>query len=320
MLTYTLLSSFIYRFLDRFEVSYTKRVLVEAIQLLGELWIYLVAGIVLSTLIKMYVSKEKLASFFTRKRQNPGIVIASLIGIISPLGSYITIPMSAALFGIGVPLPALMALMVSSPLINPNLFVFTAGAMGMEMALLRTFSAFVLGCFAGYSTLWLEKKRLLLPEQIIKSNTYFSLEALPPGTPKKPMKDFLTELYKMTRYVGKYFFLALLVASLLKIAVNPKIIIRLFDPDHFLSVLFSTAAGVPFYVCGGAAIPVVQQLAELGMSKGAALAFFISGPITKLSNLLVLQATFKGRVLAQYLIIGIVGALFFGLLYNRIGS
>ena len=83
-------------------------------------------------------------------------------------------------------------------------------------------------------------------------------------------------------------------------------------------MVLTTAAGVPFYVCGGAAIPVVQSLAELGMSKGAVLAFFISGPVTKVSNLVILGAAFKSRLLAWYLLAGIGGALLLGMLYNLI--
>ena len=83
-----------------------------------------------------------------------------------------------------------------------------------------------------------------------------------------------------------------------------------------MSVVLSTAAGIPFYVCGGAAIPVVQQLADLGMSQGAVLAYFISGPVTKISNLVILQATFKSVILIQYLVIGLAGAVAFGICYN----
>ncbi|MBN1925727.1 MAG: permease [Prolixibacteraceae bacterium] len=306
---------FFYRFLDRFEASYTKRIIFEAIQLLGQLWIYLVIGIILSTVIKMYISKARLAGFFANNRQKTSILIASLIGVVSPLGSYVIIPMSAVLLGIGVPLPVLMALMVSSPLINPNLFVLTAGAMGIEMAVLRAVSAFILGCVAGYSTLWFEKARLVNPAHILKK-THFSGDGTTTKKDENKLTAFFTELYKMTKFVSKYFFLALILAAILKIAVNPKIIVKLFDSDNILSVLLSTAAGVPFYVCGGAAIPVVEQLADMGMSKGAVLAYFISGPITKISNLVVLHATFRGIVLIQYVTIGIVGAILFGLFYN----
>lgn len=316
LLTYYSINSVFYEFLNHFSASYTRKILIEAIQLLGLLWPYLVLGIVLSTVLKTFISKQRMAEFFSKRNNTATILLASMIGVVSPLGSYIIIPMSAALLGLGVPLPALMALMVSSPLINPNLFMLTAGAMGIEMAILRVLAAFLLGSVAGYTTLWLQKKHILNPASIIRDNQSFSLENFTDTGKERTLPGFLHELYKMTRYVSKFFFLAIILAAVIKIAVNPRYIIRIFTSDSILSVIISTGAGVPFYVCGGAAIPVVQQLADLGMSKGAVLAFFISGPITKLSNLIIIQASFKRIILIQYLAIGIAGAIILGLLYN----
>lgn len=305
-----------FEFLDHFYASHTRQILLEAFRLLGQLWPYLVLGILLSTGIKAFVSKQRMTAFFSRRRQATSIVVAAVIGVISPVGSYVIIPMSAALLLTGVPLPALMALMVASPLMNPNLFVLTAGAMGFEMALLRTLAALLLGSLAGYFTLWLQRKQYLVPEQVIRNPGQFSLDPFEGATAERTPKGFFLELYKMTKYVSKYFFLALVFAAVIKILVNPNAVVRLFGSDSFLSVAISTGAGVPFYVCGGAAIPVVQQLAELGMSKGAVLAYFISGPVTKISNLVILQTIFKGSILLQYLAIGMLGALSFGIIYN----
>ena len=310
------LSSAYYDLLNRFSGSYTRKILMEAWDLLGQLWPYLVFGIILSTLVKTLISKQRMANFFSKRNHMATILLASMIGVVSPIGSYIIIPMSAALLGIGVPLPVLMALMVSSPLINPNLFVLTAGAMGMEMAILRVMAAFFLGSIAGYATLWLERIQFLNPGSVLKENQSFSIENFTDTGRERTIGGFLHELYKMARYVSKFFFLAIVLAAGIKIAVNPSIIVRLFDSDNILSVILSTGAGVPFYVCGGAAIPVVQQLADLGMSKGAVLAYFISGPITKISNLVIIHAAFKRIILIEYLAIGMLGAAILGSLYN----
>ena len=310
------LSSAYYDLLNRFSGSYTRKILMEAWDLLGQLWPYLVFGIILSTLVKTLISKQRMADFFSKRNHMATILLASMIGVVSPIGSYIIIPMSAALLGIGVPLPVLMALMVSSPLINPNLFVLTAGAMGMEMAILRVMAAFFLGSIAGYATLWLERIQFLNPGSVLKENQSFSIENFTDTGRERTIGGFLHELYKMARYVSKFFFLAIVLAAGIKIAVNPSIIVRLFDSDNILSVILSTGAGVPFYVCGGAAIPVVQQLADLGMSKGAVLAYFISGPITKISNLVIIHAAFKRIILIEYLVIGMLGAAILGFLYN----
>ena len=310
------LSSAYYDLLNRFSGSYTRKILMEAWDLLGQLWPYLVFGIILSTLVKTLISKQRMANFFSKRNHMATILLASMIGVVSPIGSYIIIPMSAALLGIGVPLPVLMALMVSSPLISPNLFVLTAGAMGMEMAILRVMAAFFLGSIAGYATLWLERIQFLNPGSVLKENQSFSIENFTDTGRERTIGGFLHELYKMARYVSKFFFLAIVLAAAIKIAINPSIIVRLFDSDNILSVILSTGAGVPFYVCGGAAIPVVQQLADLGMSKGAVLAYFISGPITKISNLVIIHAAFKRIILIEYLVIGMLGAAILGFLYN----
>lgn len=312
------INQFYYQFLNSYEASYTKRILHESVQLLGDLWIYLILGIVASTVIKIFVSKESMANFFSRKKSTASIVIASLIGVISPLGSYIIIPMSAALLGLGVPLSVLMALIVSTPLISPNIFVLTAGAMGIEMAIMRVLSAFILGCIAGYSTLWLQKMQIIQADKIVRSGMLSSVNQFVGKNGESKTKGFFIELYKMSRYVSKYFFLAVLLAAILKIMMNPKVIISLFSTNNLFSIILSTAAGVPFYVCGGAAIPVVQQLAEMGMSKGATLAYFISGPITKISNLIIIQAAFNKIILIQYLVVGILGAILIGLIYNLV--
>jgi uncharacterized membrane protein YraQ (UPF0718 family) len=316
LLLFNSLASVYYDLLNRFSGSYTRKILLEALQLLGQLWPYLVFGIILSTLVKTFISKQRMADFFSKRNHSATILLASMIGVVSPLGSYIIIPMSAALLGIGVPLPALMALMVSSPLINPNLFVLTAGAMGIEMAVLRVMAAFLLGSIAGYTALWLERIKILSPGDVLKDNQFFSMDHFTDTGRERTMGGFLHELYMMARYVSKYFFLAIVLAAAIKIAVNPSLIVRLFDSDNVLSVILSTGAGVPFYVCGGAAIPVVQQLADLGMSKGAVLAYFISGPITKISNLVIIHAAFKRIILIQYLAIGLLGAVILGFLYN----
>lgn len=309
------LDSLFYKFLNRFDASYTKRILYEAWLLFKQLWPYLALGILLSTLIKLFLSKQWIANFF-RKNQNTNIVISSLLGVFSPLGSYIVIPLSAALFQLGVPIQVLMAFLVASPLINPSLFFLTAGAFGYKMALMRIITAFLLGISAGYITRWATYKKITVVNNIRKNNLFQFSKVENPDTFRQWLTAFFRELYKMTRYISKFFFLALLLSALIKIMVSPNMIVRIFSPDSLLSVVISTGAGVPFYVCGGAAIPVVQQLAELGLQKGAVLAFFISGPITKISNLILMQTVFNIKFFLIYLFTGLFGAIIFGIIYN----
>lgn len=307
--------SIYYSFLHQFEGTYTRRILKESVLLLGDLWPYLIAGIVLTSLVKLFVSKEQMA-LFMKRNGHASILIATLIGVASPLGSYVVIPLSAALLIIGVPLPPIMALIISSPLINPNLFFLTAGAFGLELALMRVFAAVLLGLTAGYITRFLIKRSYINTNAIVTDKGASRIKEFNQAPPEITFKVFLNDLYRMTRYVSRYFFIAIVIAAGIKIFASPTALIQMVDGNQFLSVLITTGAGVPFYICGGAAIPVVQQLAELGLSKGAVLAFFISGPATKLSSLYIIQSVFRTSVLGIYLSIGIFGAFILGILYN----
>jgi uncharacterized membrane protein YraQ (UPF0718 family) len=208
-----------------------------------------------------------------------------------------------------------MALIVASPLIDPNLFILTAGAFGYQMALARMVSAFLLGITAGYITQWLMQHAVIKGDPIVKQ------EEEPIRISRKSVNGksglhFLATLSGMTLYISKYFLLALILAAVIKIMTPANLILRFFNGSPLLSVLFSTAAGIPFYVCGGAAIPVVRELADLGLSPGAALAFFIAGPVVKISNLLLVYAVYNFRIFLIYLLTGICGAILFGWLYN----
>lgn len=311
------ITEYYYELIDKFSRTYTKKILVEALDLLNQLWPYLVLGIVLSSLIKLFISKERITTFFSEKYNITTMVFAAILGVVSPLGSYITIPVAAALFTVGIPLPVLITLIVSSPIINPNLFVLTAGVMGIELAIMRIVAAILLGLTAGFITHMLIKKNILKPDDILKNNSEAFQKWLN-TTPTVSLKAFFTDLFRMTLFVSRYFFLAIFLAAIIKIFMNPNWIGSIFNQNQFLSVLISTSAGVPFYICGGAAIPVVQSLAELGMSKGAVLAYFISGPVTKISTLVILQGTFKIKIVAIYLTVGLLGAILLGYLYQLV--
>jgi uncharacterized membrane protein YraQ (UPF0718 family) len=301
-------TSLYHSFLSRFYGSYTQRILWEIVVLLDKLWPYLLAGIAISTLLKFTLSKQWIAGFF-RNYPKRSIALAACLGVVSPLGSYVVIPLSASLFRIGVPFPVIIAFMVSSPLISPELFLMTVGAFGYPLALVRMASSLVLGLSAGALGLAFQK---VLPGPIKSGQPQFEKEEGVPVTVALFVKSF----FHTGRYIGKYFLLAIVLAAVIKVVIPFKWFEFLFGFHPFLVVLFSAGAGLPFYMCGGAAIPLVLRLSEMGLSQGAVLAFFISGPLTRISNLILVESAFNTRVLVYYLAIGFTGALILGLIFN----
>lgn len=293
-----------------FYMTYTYRIIVDAWALFLELLIYLVIGIIFTALFQAFINKQKLSAYVAR---NPhlSIIGAASFGVISPLGTYICIPMAGSLYKKGTPLGPLMAFLVASPILNPTIFMLTLGAFGYEMAIVRLITGILLGAIAGYIFLFLGKKVGQVKDDSDKVATKTTN-----SDKKNYLQRFLKELKGATLYMLKYFGLAILIAAAIKNLITTEQVEWILGSGSVASVIFATGAGIPLYSCGGAAIPVLYQLSEMGMTQGAILAFFISGPSTRISNLIILGSVFNIRILSIYLSVVLIGAVASGLLYN----
>ncbi len=80
----------------------------------------------------------------------------------------------------------------------------------------------------------------------------------------------------------------------------------------------SVALGVPAYLNGFAAIPLVGELMNMGMMPGAALAFLTAGAVTSIPAAMAVYALVKPPVFFWYLAIALIGSLASGFLYQAV--
>lgn len=120
----------------------------------------------------------------------------------------------------------------------------------------------------------------------------------------------------MILFIGKFLLLGILISSLIKELIPGDWIIRTLGNKCSYSVVVAAALGIPLYACGGGAIPIVTILVNSGMSKGAALAFFLSGPATTLSTLTILALIWGKKMFILYITVALFGAIILGWVYN----
>jgi hypothetical protein len=89
------------------------------------------------------------------------IGLGALAGGISPFCSCGVIPLIAALLTMGVPLSAVMAFWLAPPIMDPSMFVLTAGVLDLEFAVGKTLAAIGLGVFGGLMVLVLSRSGAL---------------------------------------------------------------------------------------------------------------------------------------------------------------
>ena len=289
--------------------TYTLRVLANSWDLAAQLWYFVVLGALFSTLAWCYLPKTRLRRTL-QQRANGSIVASTLLALISPLCTFAAIPVAGRLINMGVPAAPLVAFVVASPLMNPALFVYTAGTISMEMAVARLVTAASVGLLAGFAA------HAALRRLTFAVRTAVPADSSTAKTDGRSEARILAQHFRGDLlFIAKFFGLGIFIAALVKTFLSQELVLTLVGPGSVWAVPMAVALGVPLYACGGGSIPIVESMMQMGMSPGAALGFFIAGPATKFSTLTMLGAVWGRRILLFYLGLMLVGALFWGFLY-----
>ena len=230
----------------------------------------------------------------------------------------------AGLAGVGLSLPLGVGMRIGTlPGALMLLFIYTAGIIDVEMAVARTLTACSIGLVAGFGTLRLQRRMPELFQVDLARPSEMPYPAVAVGSAQPwsmEITQFARRFWTDLSFIGKYFTLGLLIAALVKSLLSEEWIVHILGDASHWSVPAAVALGVPLYACGGGSIPVIDSMMQMGMTRGAALAFFISGPATKFPTLAVFGTVFGSRLLGLYLAVMLVGALIWGWVYPFSGG
>ncbi len=267
---------------------------------------YVVSGILLAALLSLLDLPHRLPHRLDQS--SPAAVLgAACLGGVSPLCTYGTVPVLLELLrGDASPGPAL-AFLTSSSLLNPQLFIIMAGGLGLPLALAHAAGAILLSMPVGFFAQRLKPEILLNPRALSPQTSASS---------PSPPKNLARSIIHLIETVGLYFVVSVILAALLQTFIPSAWVSALLGSGHWYSVLLAGVLGVPFYACGGGAVPIIAGLMAQGMSPGAALAFFLAGPATRLTSLAAMGTLVSRRALAAYVAYIVVGAALAGLALN----
>lgn len=280
---------------------------------LRQIFRYWVLGMVIGSAVSVF-AKERIHQLFAAMNGKKwgifGIVPASILGILSPLCMYGTIPIAAAFARRGMREDWLAAFMMSSVLLNPQLMVYSA-ALGTTAVLIRLISCTLCGIGAG-----------LILAVGFKNKPFFDFrgfeERQSRDTDPNLLLRFLKNLGRNIRATGVYFLTGVLLSALFQRYVPAEAFASFFgSANEGFGVLMAATIGVPLYACGGGTIPLLQAWLLDGMSLGSAASFMITGPATKITNLGALKICMGIRHFICYLAYVMGFSLIAGMLVNR---
>ncbi|MFQ5468244.1 MAG: permease, partial [Kiloniellaceae bacterium] len=220
------------------------------------------------------------------------IVLAAAAGTFSPFCSCGVVPLIAALLAAGMPVPAVMAFWLSSPIMDPEMFVLMWAAIGLKFTLAKTVAAYGLGLAGGLATLGLQRAGLFAePLRVGVGTGRGGCGGGPPAPTavrwafwREPERRaiFAAEARVVGWFLVKWLLLAFAIESLMAAWLPGDLIATHLGGAAAGAIPLAVVFGVPAYLNGYAAIPLIGELMAMGMAPGAALAFLVAGGITSL--------------------------------------
>lgn len=276
---------------------------------------YWFVGILLGSVVSVF-AKARIHGLFAglegKRLGLLGLIPASILGIASPLCMYGTIPLAASFRGKGMREDWLAAFMMSSMLLNPQLIIYSS-YLGRSALIARLVTSFACGISAG-----------LLVFFFYKGKSFFDFsgfhESASRDTDPNILFRLLKNMWRNVKATGPAFLIGIAITALYQRYVPADLVAGLFGKGNKgFGVLMAAALGVPAYVCGGGTIPLIMEWLDGGMSLGAAAAFMITGPATKITNLSAVKTVLGARRFAAYLAYAIVFGILAGLAVDALG-
>ena len=278
---------------------------------------FLVASILIAAGAKATGLDRQIAGVFSG-HPFKAVILAAAVGSLSPFCSCGIVPLIAGLLVAGVPLAPVMAFWLSSPLMDPQMFLLMTPVFGLPMTVAKLLAAFSIGALAGFSTHFIMRAggfaNPLRPGLVAGGcGASRGLERSPIVMQfwREPERrhQFAGESRSMGWFLCKWLFLAFLLESLMIAWVPADQIGALLGGDAWWAIPASVAFGIPAYLNGFAAIPTVSALMELGMAPGAGLGFMLAGGVTCIPAAVAVLALVRPPVFVWYAGCGLAGSL-----------
>jgi uncharacterized membrane protein YraQ (UPF0718 family) len=274
---------------------------------------YYALGMALGSLVSVFGRERIHRMFFALRGKKLGVlglIPASLIGIASPLCMYGTIPLAASFAEKGMEEDWLAAFIMSSVLLNPQLLVYSA-ALGKTAVLVRFAACFFCGIAAGLCVRCCFRNRGFFTFVKFEERVNRDLD---PGLAPRLLKN----MWRNLKATGPWFLAGIALSALFQRYVPPEAMTFLFGGNRAFGVLMAATIGVPLYACGGGTVPLLRAWMDTGMSMGAAAAFMLTGPATKITNLGAVKIILGLRNYILYILFTVLFALLTGIVIDGI--
>ncbi len=294
--------------------------------LLRESAVYILFGLVISGLLKVFLNPNMVARHLGQGRF-ASVTKAALIGVPIPLCSCGVLPAAMTLKKQGANNGATTAFMISTPESGVDSIAITYALLDPIMTIARPLVAFFTATAAGFTeNLFGYRASVQTKAQGLQCPVDGCCDGIDcPPESHRNHHTFGQKIIAGFRYafgefwgdLAGWFFLGIVLAGMIT-ALIPDDIFTRYLGSGFSAMLLMLGIGIPLYICATASTPIAAALILKGVSPGAALVFLLAGPATNIASLTVLVGVLGKRAAAIYIAAIATCSVAFGLALDQV--
>jgi uncharacterized protein len=268
-------------------------------------------------MLRTTLSPERVRDVLAGRGLLVGLVLAALLGAVTPFCSCSSIPLFIGFVAAGVPLSITLSFLIASPLINEVAVVMLGGTFGWGVTAIYVAAGLVLAVVAGWVLSRLDLDRWVEPFVFSTPVAALSAEG---GSPT--LADRIEAARAETRdIVGKvwpYVLVGVGIGALIHGWVPADFFARYAGSGNPFAVVVATVAGIPLYANAAGVIPLAEALWAKGVALGTVMAFMMSVVALSVPSLVMLRRVLRMPLLVLFTAIITAGIVAVGLLLNLV--
>jgi HEAT repeat protein len=266
---------------------------------------FFVGGCLVSGMVMKYFSKRNVLP--------KSMLGTTTIGALLPLCSCGVVPITRAMLALDVPRRAVIAFLVITPVLNPFVIFFSYGVIGLQYALLRIASMFLLAFAAG---IFIE--RLVGKEEVDPGSPMCRLcsSCVSPSASGASASGLISG-WRLMLYLGRFIAIGILLGAVIGTYI-PTIMVSKYLGSDFLGLFLASTIGVPLFICSGEDVVLLKPLLDMGLPMGHAIAFTIAGNGICLSSIALLVGILGKKTTTLVTFFFWIGAFIIGLVINLV--
>ncbi|WP_027700788.1 permease [Metaclostridioides mangenotii] len=265
---------------------------------------FLMIGVILSSLIQVFISKEWLEKKYP-KRIGTGILFSIIAGFCLPVCDCASIPMFRSIVKKGVPLTSAIVFLLVAPIVNPVVILSTYVAFNgnIRIVLARVCLGTIIAVLVGIVFyVWKPRGEILLSSidnNLCSCGCFEEIENITTLSDKIAL--FIRHSQMEFFNVGKFLMIGALISSSYQVFISNTLLIHK-DTNSYISIITMMLMAFFLSLCSSSDATVARSFANK-LPVGSIIGFLVFGPMIDIKNIIMLSSGFSVKFIVKLALI-----------------